>query len=115
MPLDLDPRHTFDNFIVGSANRLAVAAGRRVAEAPGAAYNPLFIYSASGLGKTHLIMAIGTHIRRVQPQLQVMYDTLDHLMDDVLSAIEAGARDAPPTTVGKRSRRPSTPPTRRSL
>ena len=94
MPLDLDPRHTFDSFIVGSANQLAAAAGRRVAETPGTAYNPLFIYSASGLGKTHLISAIGAHIRRLHPQLQVMYDTLEHLMDEVMSAIEAGARDA---------------------
>ncbi|NJD09228.1 MAG: AAA family ATPase [Gemmatimonadetes bacterium] len=94
MPLDLDPRYTFDGFIVGSANRLAAAAGRRVAETPGTAYNPLFIYSASGLGKTHLLSAIGAHIRRLHPQLQVMYDTLEHLMDEVLNAIEGGSRDA---------------------
>jgi chromosomal replication initiation ATPase DnaA len=54
---------TFDSYIVGTSNRLAAAAARRVADAPGAAYNPLFLYSASGLGKTHLLMAIGNHIR----------------------------------------------------
>ena len=94
MPLDLDPRCTFDSFIVGSANQLAAAAGRRVAETPGTAYNPLFIYSASGLGKTHLINAVGAHIRRLHPQLRVMYDTLEHLMEEVTSAIESGSRDA---------------------
>ena len=94
MSLDLDSRFNFDSFIVGTANRLAAAAAKRVAEAPGSAYNPLFIYSASGLGKTHLIMAIGAHIRRVHPQINVMYDTLEHLMDGVMSAIQAGERDA---------------------
>ena len=94
MPLELDPRYTFDSFIVGSANRLAAAAARRVAEAPGIAYNPLFLYSASGLGKTHLVMAIGNHIHRLQPELGVLYDTLEHLMDAVMSAIQSGDRDA---------------------
>jgi chromosomal replication initiation ATPase DnaA len=93
MSLELDNRFSFDSFIVGTANRLAAAAAKRVAEAPGTAYNPLFIYSASGLGKTHLIMAIGHHIRRVHPQLNVMYDTLEHLMDGVMNAIQAGERD----------------------
>ena len=55
----LNPKYTFDSYVVGAANRLAVTAGRTVAETPGAAYNPLFIYSGSGLGKTHLLMAIG--------------------------------------------------------
>lgn len=94
MSLDLDDRFSFDSFIVGTANRLAAAAARRVAEVPGTAYNPLFIYSASGLGKTHLIMAIGQHIRRVHPNLNVKYDTLEHLMDGVMTAIQAGERDA---------------------
>ena len=69
--MQLDPRFRFDNFVVGSANRLAVAAARAVAEAPGAAYNPLFIYSASGLGKTHLMSAIGNHAQQLQPELGV--------------------------------------------
>ncbi|MEO5511116.1 MAG: DnaA/Hda family protein [Longimicrobiales bacterium] len=93
MSLDLDERFNFDSFIVGTANRLAAAAAKRVADAPGSAYNPLFIYGASGLGKTHLIMAVGQHIRRVHPQMTVMYDTLEHLMDGVMSAIQAGERD----------------------
>ena len=92
--LELDPRNTFDSYIVGTANRLAAAAAKRVAEAPGAAYNPLFLYSESGLGKTHLIMAIGNHIRRVHGNIQVVYDTLEHLMEGVMEAIQAGERDA---------------------
>src|SRR5207302_1360042 len=55
----LNPKYSFATFVVGAANRLAVTAGRTVAENPGAAYNPLFVYSGSGLGKTHLLMAIG--------------------------------------------------------
>jgi chromosomal replication initiator protein len=94
MSLELDPRLTFDSYIVGTANRLAAAAARRVAEAPGSAYNPLFIYSGSGLGKTHLITAIGNHIVRAHRDLHVIYDTLDHLMESVMEAIQAGERDA---------------------
>ncbi|HEX6560039.1 MAG TPA: DnaA/Hda family protein, partial [Longimicrobiales bacterium] len=92
-PLELDPRFTFDSFVIGPANRLASAACRRVAELPGAAYNPLFIYSASGLGKTHLITAIGHHTRRVHPNLVIVYDTLEHFMDEAMSAIERGDRE----------------------
>jgi chromosomal replication initiator protein len=90
----LDPRNTFDSYIVGTANRLAAAAAKRVAESPGAAYNPLFLYSESGLGKTHLIMAIGNHVRRVHGDIEVVYDTLEHLMEGVMEAIQAGERDA---------------------
>jgi chromosomal replication initiator protein len=92
--LDLDTRLTFDNYIVGTSNRLAAAAARRMADAPGAAYNPLFLYSASGLGKTHLLMAIGNHLVRAYPDITVVYDTLDNLMEGVMSSIEAGDRDA---------------------
>ena len=91
--LELDTRFTFDSFIVGPANRLASAASRRVAELPGAAYNPLFIYSASGLGKTHLITAIGHHARRLHPNLVIVYDTLEHFMEEAMSAVEHGDRE----------------------
>jgi chromosomal replication initiation ATPase DnaA len=73
----LDPRYTFDNFIVGATNRLAAAAARRVAESPGTSYNPLYVYSASGLGKTHLLTAIGNHALRIQPGISVVFDTLE--------------------------------------
>jgi len=99
-PLELDPRFTFDTFVVGAANRLATAAARRVADAPGETYNPLFIYSASGLGKTHLVTAIGHHARRVTPELHVVYDTLEQFMGDIMAAIEAGERDAFRSRVG---------------
>ncbi|NUR20764.1 MAG: ATP-binding protein [Gemmatimonadaceae bacterium] len=85
-----DARFRFENFVVGSANRLAVAAARAVAESPGAAYNPLFIYSASGLGKTHLAGAIGNHARQLQPTLQVEYVTLDDFMEQLHAAISIG-------------------------
>jgi chromosomal replication initiator protein len=92
--LELDPRFTFDSYIVGTANRLAAAAARRVGDAPGTAYNPLFLYSASGLGKTHLVMAIGNHIRKLHRDANVIYDTLENLMEGVMEAIQAGERDA---------------------
>ena len=91
--LELDPKFTFESFIVGPANRLAAAASRRVAEMPANAYNPLFIYSASGLGKTHLITAIGNHARRLHPKLNIIYDTLEHFLEEAMSAVERGERD----------------------
>lgn len=90
----LDPRFTFDTFVVGTANRLASAAARRVAESPGTSYNPLFIYSASGLGKTHLVMALGQHASKLHADLRIEYSTLEGFMDEVTAAIEAGERDA---------------------
>jgi len=93
-PLDLDPRFTFESYVVGTGNRLTCAAARRVAESPGTSYNPLFIYSASGLGKTHLLMALGHHAARIHEGLRVVYDTLDHFMGDLTAAIQAGRREA---------------------
>ena len=60
--MQLDAKLRFDNFVVGSANRLAVAAARAVTETPGTVYNPLFMYGSSGLGKTHLMSAIGNQV-----------------------------------------------------
>ncbi|MFP4624863.1 MAG: DnaA ATPase domain-containing protein, partial [Gemmatimonadota bacterium] len=93
MALELDPRFTFEAFVVGPANRLAVAAARRVADSPGASYNPLFIYSASGLGKTHLLGAIGNHVEGIHAA-EVVYDTTEHLMEELSAAVEAGEQDA---------------------
>ena len=93
MAIELDPRFTFEAFVVGPANRLAAAAARRVADAPGTTYNPLFLYGGSGLGKTHLLSAIGHRVTRVHGT-QVLYLTLEHLMEEVSTALEAGDPDA---------------------
>jgi chromosomal replication initiator protein len=88
--MQVDPRHRFDNFIVGSANRLAVAAARAVAESPGAVYNPLFIYSSSGLGKTHLMGAIGNHASSRGANLDIEYVSLDDFVEQLSAAIASG-------------------------
>ncbi len=87
--MQVDPRARFDNYVVGSANRLAVAAARAVAESPGAAYNPLFVYSGSGLGKTHLIGAIGNHALKRAPELSVEYVALEDFVQQLHAAIAA--------------------------
>jgi chromosomal replication initiation ATPase DnaA len=89
----LDGRFRFDNFVIGAANRLAASAARAVAEAPGAAYNPLFIYSSSGLGKTHLLGAVGHHARQQHPELAVEYLTLDDFVSQLHQAIGTGQAD----------------------
>jgi chromosomal replication initiator protein len=94
--MSFDPRLTFDTFVVGPANRLASAAARRAAESPGASYNPLFLYSASGLGKSHILNAIAHHARRSGPgggngaPVQVVYETLEGYLDTLTRALEAG-------------------------
>jgi len=93
MTSTLNPRFTFDTFVVGAANRLAVTAGRTVAENPGSAYNPLFIYSGSGLGKTHLLMAIGHAAKAIASQLNIEYLTLDEYVEAFHAAIAAGQGD----------------------
>ena len=94
MTTAVNPKFTFDTFVVGAANRLAVTAARTVAESPGSAYNPLFIYSGSGLGKTHLLMAIGAAAKRLAPDLNVEYLTLDEYVEAFHAAIGAGQGDA---------------------
>src|SRR5713226_5351609 len=90
----LNPKYSFDTFVVGAANRLAVTAGRTVAAGPGTAYNPLFIYSGSGLGKTHLLMAVGHAAKQVAPTLNIEYLTLDEYVEAFHAAVAAGQGDA---------------------
>jgi chromosomal replication initiation ATPase DnaA len=90
----LNPRYRFDAYVVGAANRLAVTAARAVAESPAAVYNPLFVYAGSGLGKTHLLMAMGHHALEVNPQLSVEYLTLDEFIEAFHAAIAAGQGEA---------------------
>jgi chromosomal replication initiation ATPase DnaA len=94
MTVTLNPRFTFDTFVVGPANRLAVTAARSVAETPGTVYNPLFIYSASGLGKTHLLMAVGAQAKAVAPSLVIEYLTLEEFVEAFHAAVAAGQGEA---------------------
>ena len=81
---NLDPRYTFDNFIVGESNKFAKATSIAVAEQPGFMYNPLFIYGSSGLGKTHLMHAIGNYIYKTTHK-KVLYVTSEKFVDDFLN------------------------------
>lgn len=92
--MDLNPRFRFETFIVGASNRLATSAARAVAESPGSVYNPLFIYAKSGLGKTHLLQAIGFESQAQQPALRVQYVTLEEFVEQYHAAVAAGQSDA---------------------
>jgi len=83
----LDPRFTFDTFVTASSNRLAHAAAQAVAETPGRSYNPLFIYGDSGLGKTHLLHAIGNYVQENYPGRTVLYVTTETFMNDFVDSL----------------------------
>ncbi len=91
--MKLDQRLRFDTFVTGSSNRLAVAAAKAVADAPGVLYNPLFVYGSSGLGKTHLMHAVGHAARDKQPSLGVEYVALDDYMEEFHQALQGGRLD----------------------
>jgi chromosomal replication initiator protein len=90
---NLNPRYTFSNFIVGSANRLAHAASLSVAERPGHAYNPLFLYGGVGLGKTHLMHAIGNQVIAKFPRKKVVYATSEKFTNEFITSIQTGKFD----------------------
>ena len=84
---NLNSRFTFDNFVVGPANRFACAASLAVAESPARAYNPLFIYGQVGLGKTHLIQAITHKLKHLHPKLTLCYMSSEHFTNELIDAI----------------------------
>jgi chromosomal replication initiator protein len=86
-PAGLNPRYTFDTFIVGSSNQFAHAACRAVAEAPARSYNPLFIYGGVGLGKTHLLHAVGHQSNRLFPGMAVVYLSSERFTNELINAI----------------------------
>ncbi len=85
----IDPSMTFESFVVGPENRLAWEAARTAAESPGTAYNPLFIYSATGLGKTHLLVAMANRARELHPGQRIVYTSVDDLLREVAESEEA--------------------------
>jgi chromosomal replication initiator protein DnaA len=90
---NINSRYTFSNFIVGSANRLAHAASLSVAERPGHAYNPLFLYGGVGLGKTHLMHAIGNQVAAKFPRKRVVYATSEKFTNEFITSIQQGKID----------------------
>jgi chromosomal replication initiator protein len=90
----LNPSFTFDNFVTGKANQLARAAALQVAEHPGTAYNPLFVYGGVGLGKTHLVQAIGNLVHQRSPEARIRYTHAEQYVSDVIRAYQHKSFDS---------------------
>lgn len=86
----INPQYTFHTFVVGKQNELAHAAAQAVAAQPGGTYNPVFIYGGVGLGKTHLLHAIGNHMLSQNPNVRILYVTCEHFTNDFIHAVRTG-------------------------
>ena len=86
-------KYTFENFVVGKSNQFVYAAARAVAEHPGEKFNPLFIYGGVGLGKTHILHAIGNYIKQYNPNLNVMYVTCEQFANDYIESLGSTAKN----------------------
>ena len=86
-PVALDPRFTFESFVAGKSNEFVLAAAKSVAKNPGANFNPLYIYGASGLGKTHLLQSIANYISLHKPSLKVLYTTCEKFINELIDSI----------------------------
>jgi chromosomal replication initiator protein len=89
-PGRLNPKYTFDQFVIGAGNRFAHAASLAVAELPGHSYNPLFLHGSPGIGKTHLLHAIGNYVARFGSGLRIRYATIDEFTAEFVQAVRSG-------------------------
>ena len=97
----INPRYTFDVFVIGASNRFAHAAALAVAEAPAQSYNPLFIHGSTGLGKTHLLQAIGHYVLQQHPQLTVRYVTTETVLNEFVDSLRDGRMVASSSGTGR--------------
>jgi chromosomal replication initiator protein len=88
-----NPKYTFDNFVVGKSNNFVYAAARNVAEHPGEKFNPLFIYGGVGLGKTHILHAIGNYLKEFNPNLNVLYVTCEQFTNDYIESLGSASKN----------------------
>ena len=88
-----NPKYTFDNFVVGKSNHFVYAAAHGVAEHPGEKFNPLFIYGGVGLGKTHILHAVGNYLREYAPNLNVMYITCENFVNDYIESLGSSEKN----------------------
>lgn len=87
---DVNPKYTFENFVIGSSNEYATAAALSATENPGHIYSPLFLYGNSGLGKTHLMQAIGNKIKETHPEYKIVYVTTERFTNEFIAAVREG-------------------------